>query len=606
MQEQEFNSKGALFPFLKRILKYAWRYKKWMQGFIFWVIIIGIVDASFPIALQLMIDDAVIPQLQNIKRIEGYEVEYDSIYKYMFIFLLISMLQIIGVYQIVKFTGRVSEHVMRDLRADLFKKLQHLSFSYYDKNASGWLLSRFTSDVDKVAEVTSWALMEATWGTTMIIFCSFALFYFNWQLALIVIISIPIMLLASIRIRMLVLKYSRESRKINSEITASYNEHVSGVSIIKSTAQEHQVADVFRKLSGRMRLSSYNAAFYTAGYLPIVILIGSLAAAGVVFWGGSLGIAASAGITVGILAAAFEYSMKIFFPIIDISMFYAKAQGSLSAGERIFRVLDEELEVKNSENATDISTIKGAIEFENVTFHYNADNPILKGFNLKIPAKQSIAFVGATGSGKSTVVKLISRFYEPVNGQIKIDGQDYKDFTLQSLRSQMGVVLQTPHLFAGTIRENIAFGKKNTTDEEIKETLRLVGAEQFIEKLDEQVGEDGSSFSLGQRQLLSFARALVANPRIFIMDEATSSIDTLTEAKIQQSIATILKGRTALIIAHRLSTIKNCDRILVIDKGNIIEDGSHQELIAVRGRYFNLYTKQLREEKWKTVLVDEL
>ncbi len=573
-----------------------------MKGFFVWVIVIGIVDAAFPIALKLMLDDAVAPQLENSKNIVGYQIQYDAIYMYIGFFLLISVIQIIGVYQIVKYTGRVCEHVMADLRSDMFKKLQQLPYTYYDKNASGWLLSRFTSDVDRVIDVVSWRLMEGIWGFTMIVFCSIALFYFSWQLALIVLISIPIMLLASIRIRLLVLKYSRESRKINSELTASYNEHVNGVQVIKSTGREYQVAGVFRTLSGRMRLSSYNAAFYTAAYMPIVILIGSTAAAGVVYWGGSLGIAASTGMTVGILAAAFEYAMKIFFPIIDISMFYAQAQGSLSAGERIFSLLDEKVAIKNTEYATEMSEIQGNIEFENVSFYYNSDNPVLQNFNLKIPAKQSVAIVGATGEGKSTIVKLVGRFYEAVSGVIKIDGVDYKNFTLQSLRSQMGVVLQTSHLFSGTIKENILFGKPDATDAQVHEALRLVSAEQFIERLDEKVGENGDNISHGERQLLSFARAVIANPRIFIIDEGTSSIDAINERKIQKSIATVLEGRTALIIAHRLSTIKNCDRILVIKNGKIIEDGSHSALIQAKGNYFRLYTKQLREQKVKATL----
>jgi ATP-binding cassette subfamily B protein len=286
--------------------------------------------------------------------------------------------------------------------------------------------------------------------------------------------------------------------------------------------------------------------------------------------------------------------LKIFFPIIDISMFYAKAQGSLSAGERIFSLLDEEIAIKDSKNATDYTTINGTIEFRNIDFYYNETTQVLKDFNLKIEAGQSIALVGATGEGKTTIANLIPRFYEPTKGQLLIDNQDYTTKTLQSLRSQIGVVLQTPHLFSGTIADNIRFGKLDATVTEIKAALLLLGATEFLDKLQIEVGENGENLSMGERQLIAFARAIIANPSIFIMDEATANIDTITEMKIQNGINEMLQNRTAIIIAHRLSTIKNCDRILVIQKGQIIEDGSHETLIAKGGKYFEFYNVNVK------------
>ncbi|MCH2043381.1 MAG: ABC transporter ATP-binding protein/permease [Saprospiraceae bacterium] len=595
--DQEFSGKKALWPFLKRIMRYATRYPKWLGWFLFWVVIVAIADAIFPLLLMEMIDKEVTPELQKLSEDSTYGVDFGGVFFYTGIFLAIGLIQVIGVYAFIRYTGRIQEYVMYDLRDAMFKRLQKLSFSYYDRSASGWLLTRLTSDTDRVAEVISWGLLEAFWGMSMITFCIGAMLVYSWKLGLIMLISIPIMLVVSIRIRMLVLKYSREARKINSELTAAYNEHINGIVVNKSTAQEERVGHVFKQLSNRMRRSSYKAAYHTAMYIPLVILIGSIAAAFVVFFGGQMAIAVPAAITVGTLVASFDYAMKIFIPIVDISMFYARALGSLSAGERIFSLIDEPIEIEDAKDASDFDKIRGDIHFDQVEFYYTKGHSVLPNLDLKIEAGQSIALVGATGEGKSTIANLVSRFYEPKAGQLKIDGVDYTQKTLQSLRAQMGIVLQTPHLFSGTIRDNIRYGKKDATDEQIIAALEKVGATEFGQRLDEEIGEEGEQLSMGEKQLLSFARAVLVDPRIFIMDEATSSIDTITEAKIQKSIQEMLKGRTSIIIAHRLSTIKNCDRILVIQKGQILEDGSHNVLMKKHGKYYDLYTKQLRAEQ---------
>ncbi|MCY7360522.1 MAG: ATP-binding cassette domain-containing protein, partial [Ignavibacteria bacterium] len=296
----------------------------------------------------------------------------------------------------------------------------------------------------------------------------------------------------------------------------------------------------------------------------------------------------------------------IYEPILDISRFYSQAQSCISAGERIFSLLDTKPTIVDRKDADDFKEIKGEIEFENISFHYEKDKPVLKNINLKIAAGQSIALVGETGGGKSTIINLICRFYEPTEGTVKIDGVNYLTKTMESLRNKLGVVLQTPHLFSGSIRDNIRYGRFDATEEEIIEALKLIGGDEYIERLDEEVGESGDKLSLGERQLMSFARAVLSNPRIFIMDEATSSVDTLTEAKIQSGIQEMIKGRTSIIIAHRLSTIKNCDRILVVKRGEIIEDGSHHNLMLKRGFYYNLYTRQLREQRENEMLAFKL
>lgn len=610
LKEKKFTTKGDLWPFFKRLFGYSLRYKKWVAGFVVFVLIVAAVEAVLPIIWMNMLDKAIIPLVKELfeasKTGAVYEPDMSGVMYYSTIYFLLGLVIAGSVYAFISFAGRIQEFVMYDIRQDLFKKLQELSFSFYDKSAVGWLMSRITSDSNKVTELISWGMIEAVWGLGMIVFCVTAMFIFNWKLGLVVLLTIPVLLLVSFKIRMLILKYSRESRKYNSEITASFNENITGVEVNKSMVQEKRAAGEFDSLSEKMRMSSYKSEFFSALYTPLVIFGGSVAAAVVIYWGGNMAVGLPPEITVGVLAAFFGYATLIYEPILDITRFYAQAQGCISAGERIFSLIDTNVTVKDKKGATDFEKIRGEIEFDNVSFSYEKDKPVLKNVSLKIEAGQSIALVGETGGGKSTVINLISRFYEPTGGVIKIDGEDFMDKTIESLRSQIGVVLQTPHLFSGTILENIRYSKANATDEEVIRALKFISAEDYIPRLNEEVGEGGENLSMGEKQMVSFARAVLANPAIFIMDEATSSIDTLTEAKIQSSINEIIKGRTSIIIAHRLSTIKNCDRILVVKRGEIIEDGSHKELMQKKGKYYDLYTKQLRNEREKEMFENEI
>jgi ATP-binding cassette subfamily B protein len=603
LKDKQFKTKGALFPFLKRLLKYSFRYPKWVAGFAFFVLLVALVEAIYPLVWLSLIDNLIVPAVERYKLYGTMpNIEETSIYYYGIVFIGLGLLLSFGVYCFIYFAGRIQEYVMYDIRQELFTKMQKLSFSFYDKSAVGWLLSRISSDTIKVTELISWSMIEVIWGSGMIIFCVAAMFIYNWKLAVIVTLTIPVLTAISFKLRMLILKYSREARKYNSEITASFNEHINGVEVNKSLVQETRVSDDFKELSKKMKVSSYKAAYYQAIFMPLVIFGGSVAAAFVIFYGGSMAITIPAGITVGTLAAFFGYATLIFEPILDISRFYSQAQNSISAGERIFSLIDTKPIIYDKPDVKNYSKIKGDIEFKNVTFCYDKGKPVLENFDLKIINGTSVALVGQTGGGKSTVINLICRFYEPTSGKIMIDNIDYKSMSIKSLRSQLGVVLQTPHLFSGTIRDNIVYGRKFNNDDEIIEVLKAVAAEDFIYRLDEQAGENGENLSMGEKQLISFARALLANPRIIIMDEATSSIDTLTEARIQKGITELVKGRTSIIIAHRLSTIKHCDRILVIKRGKIAEDGNHFELMKQKGIYYDLYTRQLREQKETEVM----
>jgi ATP-binding cassette subfamily B protein len=606
LKEEEFSTKGALFPFLKRIFSYSFRYKRWMIGFITFVLVVSLVEALTPLVWLNLLDNAIVPLVEQYKplHLAGTPVEPDlgPLTKYILMLLGLGLVLSLSVFMFINFAGRIQEYVMYDIRQDLFRRLQELSFSFYDKSAAGWLMSRISSDTIKVTELLSWAFVECLWGFGMIIFCLTAMFIYNWKLALIVMFTIPVLLIVSFKIRQLILYYSRRSRRFNSEITASFNEHISGVEVNKSTVQEDRASGEFESLSEKMRASSYKSEFFSALYQPLVIFGGSVAAALVLYYGGSMAIKMPPEITVGVLAAFFAYATLIYEPILDISRFYSQAQGSLSAGERIFSLLDTVPTIVDKKDAGEFVDIKGEIEFENVTFRYEEGKPVFSELNLTIHAGTSVALVGETGGGKSTIINLICRFYEPTEGAVKIDGTDYREMTTKSLRSRIGVVLQTPHLFSGTIKDNIKYGRTDATDEEVIESLLLIGADEFIERLDEEAGEGGERLSLGEKQLLSFARAVLSDPKIFIMDEATSSVDTLTEARIQAGIQEIMKNRTSVIIAHRLSTIKKCDRILVIKKGKIEEDGSHSELMHRKGHYYSLYTRQLREQREREIL----
>ncbi|MBS1518830.1 MAG: ABC transporter ATP-binding protein [Bacteroidetes bacterium] len=608
LRDRQFRNEGSLYPFLKRLFKYSLKYKKWLAGFIVFVLGVAAVEAIFPLIWLSLLDKAIVPIVEKNKIMiqNGTHADADTgtlAYYVTIIFLLGAALSG-SVFMFINFAGRIQEYVMFDIRQDLFKKLQELTFSFYDKAAVGWLMTRITSDTIKVTELISWGFIEFVWGTGMIIFCITAMLLYNVKLALIVILTIPVLMIISIKVRKLILKFSRESRRYNSEITASYNEHIVGVEVNKSMVQESRASGEFDSLSDKMRISSYKSAYFSALYQPLVIFGGSVAAALIIFYGGSMAVKFPPEITVGMLAAFFGYATLIYEPILDISRFYSQAQNSISAGERIFSLLDTHPAIKDKPGAEDFNDIKGDIEFENVSFYYEKNKPVIENMDLRIQAGESIALVGETGGGKSSIINLICRFYEPTGGKIRIDGIDYTDMTTVSLRNKLGVVLQTPHLFSGTIRENIKYGRDDADEHEIINSLTLIGGEEFIERLDEEVGEGGERLSLGEKQMISFSRAILADPRIFIMDEATSSIDTLAEAKIQNGIHELIKGRTSIIIAHRLSTIKNCDRIIVIRKGKIIEDGSHSQLMKAKGNYFNLYTRQLREQREKEMLAN--
>ena len=392
----------------------------------------------------------------------------------------------------------------------------------------------------------------------------------------------------------------RQARKANSRITGAYNENITGVRVVKALEREDRNLEEFGDLSEHMYHSSYRAAWLSSLFLPAVQIVAAVALGGIVYFGGKQVEAGT--MTIGAISAFVSYVTFMLWPVQDLARVFASMQYAIASAERTFSLIDAKPEVVDKPTATDPGTISGDIVFDDVDFYYDNDTskPVLHNFNLTVRRGETIALVGPTGAGKSTVVNLVCRFFEPRGGRITINGIDYTDMTQHAIQSRIGMVLQTPHLFSGTIRENMRYGKLDATDEEVEAASKLSGAHEFIITLDKgyeaQVGEGGNLLSVGQKQLISLARAVLANPQIFIMDEATSSVDTLTEALIQKGMETLMADCTSFIIAHRLSTIRAADRILVIENGGISEQGSHAELIRARGHYYRLYTQQFRKE----------
>ncbi len=473
-----------------------------------------------------------------------------------------------------------------------------------------------TSDINRLSETISWGLVDLAWGMTMMTGVTIYMFILNARLAAITLSVIPILAIISVYFQRKILVAQREVRKINSQITGAYNEDIQGAKTTKTLVREILNLNEFSGLTSSLRNSSIRAAVLSSVYLPIVIGLGSVGTALALSFGG--GYILTGAITYGTLVAFISYTSQFFEPVRQMAVIFAEIQGAQASAERVFSLLREEPAIKDSEEVLnkygDIfnqkkelwPSIKGKVEFKNVSFHYNPDEPVLTDFNLSVEPGQTIALVGETGSGKSTIVNLFCRFYEPVKGEILIDGYNYKDMPLNWIHDNLGYVLQAPHLFSGTIRDNVRYGKLDATDEEIEEACRLVNAHGFITEMkdgyDTQVGEGGNLLSTGQKQLVSFARAIVRNPQLFVLDEATSSIDTETEKIIQDAISRVLEGRTSFVIAHRLSTVRNADRILVIRDGRVIEDGTHRELIKARGYYYSLYSNQFMDEKSKAIL----
>ncbi|MBE0685154.1 MAG: ABC transporter ATP-binding protein [Anaerolineaceae bacterium] len=585
LEEEDFQTKFTGKTFL-RILGLTKPHWKWVVGFLIAIASVSGLDSFFTYLSKRIIDEGIVAgnkdALVGILTIYGALLVVQAIFVFCFIYL----------------AGVLGERIRYDLRKALFNHLQKLSLSYYSRTPVGWIMSRVTSDTERVADLVTWGLLDMTWGFMNIVTAMVFMLIISWKLAILVFIALPILLYVSIQFRKRILTQFRNVRKLNSKITGAYNENITGVRVIKALGREAGNLEEFGYITRDMYKASYRAAWLSALFLPTVQIISSFALGAIVWFGG---LQADYGIiTIGGIQAFVSYVTFMMWPIQDLARVFAEMQHAMASGERIFSLLDAVPGVKDQPAAYDPGTIFGEIEFDQVSFAYEDNKPVLKDFSLKVKPGETIALVGPTGGGKTTIVNLLCRMYEPTKGKIKINGKDYTNFSLHGIQSRIGMVLQTPHLFSGTIRENLRYGRLDATDAEIERAAQLAGAHEFIIKLekgyDEPVGEGGNLLSVGQKQLVSLARAVLANPELFIMDEATSSVDTLTEALIQQGMETLMKNSTSFIIAHRLSTIKKANRILVIEDGQIAEIGSHSELLKKGGKYYRLYTKQFRNQ----------
>ncbi|EDY85223.1 ABC transporter, ATP-binding protein [Verrucomicrobiia bacterium DG1235] len=612
--EEEFHSKID-FDLWRRIFRFALNHKRLLYPLSISALVLSLIDAAFPIATMMAVD---------VVQTGGVTKDLIPVAA-LFFGLSISLAAL--VYIFIRCAGGISHHIAFDIKRDCFKRLQELEFSFYDKQPTGWLISRLTADCDRLSRILAWGFLDVMWGSFFVLAMTGTMLVLNWKLALIVLATLPPLIAVSVYFQRKMLLTSRLIRKHNARITASYNEGIAGVKTTKTLGRETKNLSEFEGMSTDMYSASVRRALLSAIYLPLVMLIGSLGS-GLALWYGGLNVL-SGTISLGVLVAFISYAGNFFHPINQIAQILAEIQGAQAAGERVMSLLATQPKIKDSKEVLEkIATHQSrnavlqpasrnpepgthdpvdggdahidSIQFADVTFSYNEKEQVLKRFNLTVKRGQTIALVGPSGGGKSTIVSLVSRFYEPVKGEIRYNGIDYRQRSLDWLQAQLGIVLQTPHLFNGTVMENIRYGRLDATDEEIREAAQLVNAHDFVMNLENgyntKIGEGGARLSTGERQLISFARALIADPQIFIMDEATSSIDTETEKLIQDGMQRVFDGRISFVIAHRLSTIRSADQILVISKGEIEEQGTHTELLAQRGHYYDLYVNQFRRE----------
>ena len=594
MSEQENRKALPLFglirigPFLKPYVKA-----------IVMMVLVGcftsLIDAAYPMFNRYALDHFVFGR--TLKGMGG------------FIALYIGMLliQVLANFISVFYCGKVEMSVDRDLRNAAFNHLQTLSFSYFNRNSVGYIHARVMSDSGKIGEMVAWHMMDMVWNGSYLLFIVMMMFICSPRLAALLLLLVPVAVVLIAYFQKKLIALNRKIREINSKITGNFNEGITGVRTIKTLVVEDKIIRDFDRDTENMRKTSVRATHFSALFNATVTLMSSVALALVMWRGGRL--TQEAVIRIGTLSVFMSYALSMMEPIQTIINTLSELIAIQVNIERLMRLLETESDVADSPEVIEKygdtfrpkrenwEPLTGDVAFEDVSFKYpDGEEMVLEHFNLNVPHGTNVAIVGETGAGKSTLVNLVCRFFEPTLGRVLIDGRDVRERSQLWLHSNIGYVLQTPHLFSGSVRENLRYGKPDATDEEIMAALRMVSAEGVVEKLegglDADVGEGGGRLSVGEKQLLSFARALLADPRILVLDEATSSIDTVTEKAIQHAIETVIQGRTSFVIAHRLSTITHADVILAVVDGRIVEQGTHEELMKKRGYYFELYTRQ--------------
>jgi len=591
----------------RKILVFARPYRRLLTALCTMGALVAFFDAGFPLITGSLIDNLYRQQQTGAQARIGAHLT---------IYAALVVAFAICIYLFIVIAGKITVGVSHDIRKAAFEKLQELPFSFYDRKAVGWLMARLTSDTSSLSRIIGWALLDISWGFTVIVVVTCVMFWLNWKVALVVLLILPPLAIVTRFFQVRLLKTSRALRKANSQTTAAFNEGIVGVRTTKSMVRETRNLEEFSHLADTMFRHAFQNQLYEAMFLPLVLSIIALGV-GLALWRGGVQVSVG-GLTVGKLVAFLQFATFLQHPAQELARTITMVQGAQASAERLQGLLDTDPEIIDSADVLEAIrraspdrapgiAIDGharqiqSIEFRNVSFSYKAGQSVLQDFNLTVRAGETIALVGPTGGGKTTIVGLACRFYEPTTGQILINGVDYRQRSLKWLQGNLGMVLQQPYLFSGTVRENIRYGRLDATDAQVEEAARMTNAHEFITQLekgyDTPVGEGGNKLSTGQKQLIALARAIIADPQIFVMDEATSSVDTHTERAIQTAVERVLDNRISFVIAHRLSTIKSADRILVIDSGRIVEEGSHHDLLALRGRYHELYTNQFTHER---------
>lgn len=597
-EEQEYK-KPFSFQVWAKMLPFFKPYKKYFVITIGLNLLLAGIDVLVPLFQSYTIDHFIVPDT-----LEGI-----SIFAGVYIGLIV--MQTIFVYVSVHAATTIEMCVGKDLKWAQFEHLQTLSFSYYNTTPVGYIHARVMSDTLRIAGMTAWGLVDMFWAFVYVVSVFGIMLLLNWKLALIIMMIVPCIALLTVYFQNKILHWNRKVRKINSQITNAYNEGITGVRTSKSMVVEEDNQNNFFQITKNMHEAAIHSARLNAVYIPTILLFSSIACAIVLERGGHM--VQEELLQLGTLSVFISYAVVIFEPIQQLARLLADLISCQANIERVTDLLEQKPNVCDSQEVEEKygdmfhpkkenwEEIQGDITFEDVSFRYpDGKEYVLEHFNLHVPAGTNVAIVGETGAGKSTLVNLLGRFFEPTKGRILIDGKDYRLRSQLWLHSQIGYVLQNPHLFSGTLYDNIRYGRLDATDEEVREAAKQVSADAVAEKLEKgyesDVGESGGRLSTGEKQLISFARAILANPRIFVLDEATSSIDTKTEQLIQHATDHLLKGHTSFVIAHRLSTIRKADVILVVKDGKIIEQGTHKELLQAKGYYYELYSRQFEEE----------
>ncbi|WP_179032701.1 ABC transporter ATP-binding protein [Paenibacillus kribbensis] len=589
-QDDDVIDKPFNWSEFKRLLAYMKPYARQILPILLVMMILGtITKLTVPYLISLAIDKAIAPAWPAMPSVKLLLLITGAV-------LLLYLIQWAANTYRIKFTNIIGQRVIYDLREDLFKHIQKLSFNFFDKRPAGSVLVRVTNDINSLQDLFTNGAVNVLIDCVQLMGIIVILLLINWKLGLAVIVTVPIMFLISTKLRVRIRRAWQEVRMKNSRINSHLNESIQGIRVTQAYTQEHENMAFFDDMNSSSKKSWDKASAMNQVFGPLIDITGGLGTL-VLFWFGAHLIQTDQ-LTVGLLVAFANYVGNFWEPINRLGQMYNQLLVAMASSERIFEFMDEQPNIANKPGAKDLPLIRGDIQFENVVFEYEKGRQALKGITLSVEAGQSIALVGHTGSGKSTIINLLSRFYDITSGRLTIDSHDVRDVTVESLRSQISIVLQDTFIFSGTIRDNIRFGRLDATDEEIEMAAKAVNAHEFIIQLpggyETEVEERGGMLSMGQRQLLSFARALLANPRILILDEATASIDTETELKIQDALQVLLKGRTSFMVAHRLSTIRNADHIVVLDHGEIQENGNHEQLMKKHGIYQGLVEAQFR------------